>query len=126
MHWYRCVLLTVVRAVEWSGLFGCNGVLYGVWKVCPLVVCWWCAVCSQGQGTNYSFVGSTALQWACAKGHLACARWLLGRGADARLGNAAGATPLHAAVTHEHLEVVQLLMLGAGADAQVRAAAWLH
>ncbi len=89
-------------------------------QVCVSVRVCVCVCVTQGQGTNYSFVGSTALHWCAAKGHLACLRWLLGRGARVAQANSAGAYPLHAAVTHEHLDVIQVLILRAGADAQVR------
>jgi hypothetical protein len=51
----------------------------------------------QGQGTNFSFTGHTAVHWAAAKGQLEALRWLLTHGASADAVNHAGSTPLHSA-----------------------------
>ncbi|KAG2484955.1 hypothetical protein HYH03_016253 [Edaphochlamys debaryana] len=69
----------------------------------------------QGQGTNYAFTAHSALHWAAAKGQTVAARWLLERGADPDLVNAAGATPLHAAASQGADEVARMLVIEAGA-----------
>ena len=59
--------------------------------------------------------GSTALQWACYKGHTEVADWLLGLGAEVNVKNKAGADPLQLAAKTGKVELVKLL-LDAGAD----------
>lgn len=51
----------------------------------------------QGQGTNFSFTGHTAVHWAAAKGQVQALRWLLTHGAVVDAVNHAGSTPLHSA-----------------------------
>ncbi|GIM11415.1 hypothetical protein Vretimale_14939 [Volvox reticuliferus] len=61
----------------------------------------------------------TALHWAVAKGHTAVARWLLQQGADPDMPNAAGATPLHAAVRQRSDDCARMLVLEAAATMAV-------
>ncbi len=75
---------------------------------------------AQGEGTNFSFFGHTALHWAAAQGQAACVRWLLGAGADVARGNRAGSTPLHVAVEHGQMEAAKMLISEGGADVEVR------
>lgn len=74
---------------------------------------------SQGEGTNFSFTGHTALHWAAAKGHAAAVRWLLAAGASPRATNKGAATPLHAAAANQHMHCAEVLMLLGHADAKV-------
>jgi hypothetical protein len=73
----------------------------------------------QGQGTAYSFTAHTALHWAAAKGHVHAVRWLLQQGASAGTRNAAGGTPLHAALSNKQLEAARALLTEGAADWQV-------
>ncbi|KAK9811860.1 hypothetical protein WJX72_011307 [[Myrmecia] bisecta] len=74
----------------------------------------------QGQGTNYSFTGHTALHWAAAKGHLAAIKWLLLKGANPNAQNHAGATPLHAAVSNSQVAAASMLLFEGEADPELR------
>lgn len=63
--------------------------------------------------------GSTALHYACWKGHLALVEELIASGADVMARNSNdhwGTTPLHAAAHANHHRIVELL-LSKGADA---------
>jgi hypothetical protein len=73
----------------------------------------------RGQGTAYSFTAHTALHWAAAKGRVHAVRWLLQQGAGAGARNAAGGTPLHAALSNRQLEAAHVLLLEGAADWQV-------
>ena len=65
-------------------------------------------------------VGHTALHWACARGEMAVARWLLDEArADPNAVNSEGATPLHAAAANGRTDAV-LALANAGADPGVR------
>lgn len=55
-------------------------------------------------------IGHTALHWCCARGHVAGAQWLLGRGIDANSLNSEGSTPLHAAAANGEAECVAMLL----------------
>jgi len=74
----------------------------------------------QGQGTSYSFTGHAALHWAAAKGHVGCVRWLLGQGANVGQANAAGATPLHAALANAQEECAKALVVEGRASIHVQ------
>lgn len=54
--------------------------------------------------------GDTALCWAASGGHAAVAAALVSRGADAKLANNVGATPMHLASQKGHAPVVALLL----------------
>jgi NF-kappa-B inhibitor-like protein 1 len=55
---------------------------------------------------------------ACRHGHLAAARLLLRRGADAGLGDRRGDTPAHLAARHGHLDLLAALLQSGGAPCQ--------
>jgi ankyrin repeat protein len=59
--------------------------------------------------------GATALQWACYKGQLEVAQWLLGLGARADTANSAGADSLQLSAKTGNATLVQLI-IDAGAD----------
>ena len=54
--------------------------------------------------------GYVALHWACGKGHLECAKALLGAGADINKQNNIGNTPLMWAAANGKIEVVRELL----------------
>ena len=62
-------------------------------------------------------VGHRALHWTCARGHLACSRYLLSVGADPNLTNSANRTPLHAAASNGEATSCTLLLLEGLCDA---------
>ena len=55
------------------------------------------------------------MHWVCDRGHSSVVEYLLEKDADFNAQDAEGQTPLHLAVTCEHLGIVKLLV-AAGAD----------
>ena len=60
----------------------------------------------------------TALALACSKGHVDCLTALIDTGASVNSQRLDGCTPLHRAVFHGYLEIVEIL-LKAGADTEI-------
>jgi uncharacterized protein len=58
----------------------------------------------EGQG------GATALWWACCEGKLPVVKLMMERGADPAIANELGSTPMMAATSNDHLEVVKFLL----------------
>src|SRR5690606_27397182 len=88
-------------------------------EVMPLLV-------ARGARVDADPYRGTPLLWAAANGRVEAARWLLEHGADvnqrASFGGAShgeGATALHLAAQHDHVEVIDAL-LARGADPTIR------
>jgi tetratricopeptide (TPR) repeat protein len=71
-----------------------------------------------GQGTSFGFVGNTALHFTCANGDMAGTQLLVELGASVNCQNNGGSTPLHAAIGHGCVEIVEYL-LRRGANSHV-------